>query len=152
MKHGRLQNSEADCKCGHKQKKYFAITSIGKHQPVPCSKIFGNEIWKNQLLKILLRNFTPQAIVAIKSHTNSEIHYHHKIEIADSRNMKICNKTKLGVLNPNPWSEISYEEIFKISKTRPFVEKVYCLAQYTSRSNCIAVIISSQIKIPCIHH
>ena len=28
------------------------------------------------------------------------------------------------MLNPNPRSEISYEEIFKISKTRPLFEKV----------------------------
>ena len=55
---------------------------------------------------------------------NSQIYYLHKIEIANSRNMKICTETKLGVLNPNLWSEISYQQIFKISKTRPLIDKV----------------------------
>ena len=49
----------------------------------------------------------------VKSHITSQIHYRHKIEIANSRNMKSHKKTKLGVLNQTPWSEISYQEIFK---------------------------------------
>ena len=47
----------------------------------------------------------------VNSSMNSQIYYRHKIE--NCRNMKICNQTKLGVLNKNPWSENSYEQIFK---------------------------------------
>ena len=43
----------------------------------------------------------------------SPIYYRHEIEIAAYRKMKILKKTKVGVLNPNLRSEISYEEIFK---------------------------------------
>ena len=56
---------------------------------------------------------TPQMVFTVKSLINSQICYHYKIKIAYSRNMKICNKTKLGVLNPNPWSEMLYQETFE---------------------------------------
>ena len=56
---------------------------------------------------------------------NSQIYYPHKIEIANSRNMKIRNLTKRRVPNPNPWLEISYQQSFKNSKTRPLIEKEY---------------------------
>ena len=55
----------------------------------------------------------PRTIFTVKSYINSQIDYRHKIEIADSRNMRICRKTKPGVLNPTLWSEISHEERFK---------------------------------------
>ena len=43
-------------------------------------------------------------------------------------NTKICNLTKLGVLNQNPWSEISYQEIFNnFQNEAVIVEKVYCI-------------------------
>ena len=54
---------------------------------------------------------TPRTILTVKSHIYSQIYCRHKIEIEYSRNMKICNLTKLGVLHPNPWPEILYEEI-----------------------------------------
>ena len=59
---------------------------------------------------------TPQVIFMVNFLVNSQIYYGHKMEIANPRNMKICNQTKLGVLNPNPWSEISYQQIFKNSQ------------------------------------
>ena len=68
---------------------------------------------------------TPQMIFMVKSHINSQIHYCHKNEIADSRNMRICNSTKLEVLNPDLWSEIYVKKFSKISKMRLLVEKVY---------------------------
>ena len=47
---------------------------------------------------------------------NSQIYYSHKIKIVDSRNMKICSYANFGMLNPIPWSGISYQEIFKNSQ------------------------------------
>ena len=48
-----------------------------------------------------------------KSLINSQIYYRHDTEINNSRKIKICHQTKLGVLNPNSWSKISFEESFK---------------------------------------
>ena len=36
----------------------------------------------------------------VNSHINSPIYGHYKIEIADSRSMKICKQTKPGLRNP----------------------------------------------------
>ena len=80
---------------------------------------------------------TSQTILMVKFHINSQIYYHHKIQTAYSRNMKICNLTELGVLNPNMWLEILYQVIFKLSKNRLSVEKVY-----SERKNCQANLLS----------
>ena len=47
---------------------------------------------------------TPRIIFTDRSHINSQLYYRHKIKIADSMNMKIA--VRLGLLNPNPRSEI----------------------------------------------
>ena len=68
---------------------------------------------------------------------NSQIYCRHKIDIAKSRNMEIGDQTKLGLLNPNPWSEISYQEFSNIFKTRPLIEKVYhdsCFFRFTNNT------------------
>ena len=49
--------------------------------------------------------------------------------------MKMPTETKLGVLNPNLWSEISYKEFSKISKTRSVVEKLYLILSCQMVSN-----------------
>ena len=61
---------------------------------------------------VLLRHSIFQ-IFMVKFLINSQIYYHHKIEISNSKNMEICHWTKLFVLDPNLWSDISYQEIIK---------------------------------------
>ena len=56
---------------------------------------------------------TPRAIFTVKSLMNSQIYHRHKIEITNSRNIKVCYLTKIGVLNPNKWSEVSYQKFPK---------------------------------------
>ena len=48
-------------------------------------------------------------IVTVKSHINFQICYSHKIRFANTKIMKICNKTRIRVLNVNMGSEISYD-------------------------------------------
>ena len=81
---------------------------------------------------------TPQTILTVKSNLNSQICYRNKIEIVYSRNMKIFSQTKLGVLNPNPWSQVRVKKILKITKTRPLVKKVYRAATLASRNDSMA--------------
>ena len=50
----------------------------------------------------------PRTILTVKSHINSQIYHRHKIKIAYNKNMN--NKTRLGMLNTNPWSEILYQK------------------------------------------
>ena len=54
---------------------------------------------------------TSRTILTVKSHINSQIYYHYEIEIAYSRNVKLCRKTKLEVLNPNSLSRISCQDL-----------------------------------------
>ena len=51
----------------------------------------------------------PHSLSTVKSLINFQICYPHKIKIADTKIIKICNQTKIKVLNVNLGSEISYD-------------------------------------------
>ena len=51
----------------------------------------------------------PQLFFTVKSLINFQICYANEIKTANHKIMKICNKTRIRVLNVNLGSEISYD-------------------------------------------
>ena len=56
-------------------------------------------------------NFTPspQSLFTVKSRTDFQICYPHRIKIGNTKVIKICSSTKIRALNVNLGSEISYD-------------------------------------------
>ena len=71
-------------------------------------------------------NFAPSVIIHGQIPSKFQICYHHRIEFANIKIVKICSQTKIRILNMNMGSEISYdvsERIFSIDVKKVKITK-----------------------------
>ena len=71
---------------------------------------------------------------------NSQIYHLHKIELSNSRNTKLSNETKLGVLYPNLLSKISYEQTLKNVQNEAVSWNCVLRKRLISLTKCTALI------------